>query len=115
MRCSDYPRGIVNWLWFYWFLTFDTLTVAPALAVPFLLARCRLPVSLLGFAARPFPCRLPASLAAVALLCLPGMKTLLASFQQTQPHPRPARRTLSPPRLLLFGMTCRTLGRAHGR
>src|ERR1700722_1192455 len=111
---SDYPRGVVNWLWFWWFPAFDTLTVAPTLAVSFLLARHRFPVSLLGLPARPFPCRLPASLAAVALVCLPGMKTLLTAFQQTQPGPRPVCQSLRPT-LLIFGMTCRTLGRAHGR
>jgi len=43
------------------------------------------------------------------------MKALLASFQQTTPHPRPAGESLPPASLLIFGMGCRTLGRAHGR
>src|ERR1035438_8179087 len=81
---------------------------------PFLLAHRRLPVSLLGFPARPFPCRLPASLAAVALACLPWVKALLAPLQQTPPHPRPTGQSL-PPTLLIFGWVGRILVRAHGR
>ena len=46
---------------------------------------------------------------------LPGMKALLATFQQTLPGPRPACQTFPSTGLLIFGMTCRTLGRAHGR
>jgi len=111
---SDYPRGIVNCLWLCWFPALRPLSVALALIVPFLLTRRRLPVSLLRLPARPLPRRIPASLAAVALACLPGMKALIASFQQTQPHPRSACQWLRPT-LLIFGMTCRTLGRAHGR
>ena len=41
-------------------------------------------------------------------------EALLAPLQQTAPHPRPKGQSL-PPSLLIFGMTCRTLGRAHGR
>ena len=41
-------------------------------------------------------------------------EALLAPLQQTAPHPRPKGQSL-PPTLLIFGMTCRTLGRAHGR
>src|ERR1035437_10077656 len=114
MFCSDYPRDLANFLWLWLFSAFDALPVAPALAVPFLLARRRLPVSFLGFPARPFPCRLPASLAAVALARLPGMKALLAPFEQTASRPRPTRQS-PPPSLLIFGMGCRILGRAHGR
>jgi len=115
MFCSDYPRGLANFVWLCWFPAFDALPVASALAVPFLLARCPRPVPLLPLPSRPLPRRLPAALAAITLACLPGMKTLLASFQQTTPHPRPAGQSLSPTSLLIFGMTCRTLGRAHGR
>lgn len=81
MFCSDYPRGIANCLRLCWFPVFDTLSVASALIVPFVLARRRLPVSLLGFPPRPFPRGLPASIAAIALARLPGMKALLASLQ----------------------------------
>jgi len=102
---SDYPRGRVNCFWLWWFPAFDPLPVAPALPVPFLLARRRLPVSLLSFPARPSPRRLAAPLAAIALPCLVRMKALLASFQQTQACPRPACRSLRPT-LLIFGMTC---------
>src|ERR1039458_7357435 len=109
MFCSDYPRRVVNCIWLWCFPAFDALPVAPALTIPFLLAHRRLPVS--PFA---FPCRLPASLAAVALACLPWVKALLARLQQTPPHPRPTGQSL-PPTLLIFGMTCRILGRAHGR
>ena len=56
--------------------------VAPALAVPFLFTRRRLPVSLLRLPPRPFPRRRPAALAAIALAPLPGMKALRAPFQQ---------------------------------
>jgi hypothetical protein len=91
MFWSDYPRGVVNCLWFWWFPAFDALPVAMALTVAFLLARRRLPVALLRLPPAPLPRRIPTSLTAVALVCLPRMKTLLASLQQTAPHPRPAR------------------------
>ncbi len=84
------PRGVVNCLWLWWFPPFDALPVTPALPVPFLLARPCRPVSLLCLPPRPLPRRLPAALAAIALACLPRMKALLASLQQTAPHPRPA-------------------------
>src|SRR5438309_9707612 len=87
---SDYPRRVVKCLWLRWFPALDALAVASALPVPFLLAQRRFPVSFLSFPARPFPCRFPASLAAVALARLPGMKALLATFQQTAPHSGPA-------------------------
>lgn len=112
---SDYPRGLSNCLWLWWFPAPHPLPVAPALTVPFLLAQRRRPVSLLRLPPRPLPRRLPAAFAAIALVRLPGMKALLASFQQTTPHPRPACQSLPPTRLLIFGMTCRTLGKAHGR
>jgi len=47
MFLSDYPRGLANCLWLRWVPAFDALPVAPALAVAFLLARRRFPVSLL--------------------------------------------------------------------
>src|SRR5579883_1464330 len=87
---SDYPRRVVNCPWFWWYPALDALPVASALVVPFLLACRPLPVSLLRLPARPLPRRLPAALAAIALARLPGMKTLLAPFQQTPSHPRPA-------------------------
>jgi len=102
---SDYPRRVVNCLWLWWFPALDALAVASALPVPFLLARRRFPVSFLGFPARPFPGRLPASLAAVALARLPGRKALLAPFEQTASRPRPTRQS-PPPSLLIFGMGC---------
>jgi len=111
---SDYPRGGVNRFWLWRFPTLDAFPVAAALAVPFLLARRRLPISLLSFLARPFPRRLPAVLAAIAFARLLGTKALLAAFQQTAPHPRPTGQS-PPPSLLIFGMGCRILGRAHGR
>jgi hypothetical protein len=112
--CSDYPRRLINCVWLWWFPALDALPVAPALTVPLLLAHRRLAVSLLCFPPRPFPCRLPAALAAITLACLPRMKALLTSFQQATPHPRPSSQSFAPT-LLIFGMTCRTLGRAHGR
>src|ERR1700728_796831 len=114
MFCSDYPRGLVNCLWLWRFPAFHALPVASALTVPLLLAGPGGPVSFLRLPARPFSCRLPAPLTAVALPCLARMKALLASFQQTQTSPRSACRSLRPT-LLIFEMTCRTLGRAHGR
>ena len=112
MFWRDYPRGVVNCVWFWWFPTFDALPVAPALTVPFLLARRRPPISLLRLPARPFPRRLPTACAAIALARLPRMKALFAPFQQTSARPRSAGQP--PPTLLIFGITCRTLGRAHG-
>src|SRR5450755_412427 len=114
MFCRDYPRGLVNCLWLWGLPAFHPLPVAPALTVPLLLAGPALPVSFLGLPARPFPRRFPARFAAVTLARLPGSEALLAPFQQTAPHPRPTGQLL-PPTLLIFGMTCRTLGRAHGR
>src|SRR5882724_2798637 len=115
MFCSDYPRGFANCLGLCWFPVFDTLPIASALIVPFLLARRRLPVSLLGSPPRPFPRRLPASVAAIALARLQGMKALLATLEQTTTQPRPAGQSLPPTGLLIFELGCRTLGRAHGR
>src|SRR5436309_5924768 len=115
---SDYPRAVVNCLWRWWFPAFDALPVASALPVPFLLAGPRLPVSLLGFPARPSPRRFPAlgaAIPAIPLARLSRMQTLFASFQQTQACPRPAH---SPPPLatsLLPGRLGTIFGRAHGR
>src|ERR1017187_4161082 len=111
---SDYHRRVLNCFWLWCFPAFDALPVAPALPVALPFARRRLPICLLGFPARPPPRRLPAARAAIPLTCLPGMNALLASFQQTTTHPRQTRQS-PPPSLLIFGMVCRTLGRAHGR
>jgi len=82
--CQHSRRGessrAANFLWFCWYPAFDAFAVPPTLTVPFLLARCCLPVSLLGFLSWPFSRCLPAALAAIALVCLPGMKALFASF-----------------------------------
>lgn len=93
---------------------FDAFPVAPALAVAFLLARRLLPVALLRLPPLPLPRSLPALLAAITLVRLPGMKALLASSQQTTPLPRPTWQS-PPPSLLISGIGCSTLGRAHGR
>src|SRR6266542_2891032 len=103
---SDYPRGVVNCLWLWCFPAFDALPVAPALAVSFLPARRRRPVSLLRLPARPFPRRLPAPFAAVALARLSGMEALFAPFQQTRAGSRPAGQSFRPSALLIFGMAC---------
>ena len=112
---SDYPRGLANRRFLWVVPAADPLPVAPTLAVAFLLSRRDRPVSLLRSPLRPSPGRLPAALAAIALRRLSGVKTLLAPFEQTPPRSRPACRWLSPPRLLIFGITCRILGKAHGR
>ena len=111
---SDYPRALTNGLRLRRSPAPHPLPVALALTVPFLSARRRRPVSLLRLPPRPFPRRLPAALAAIALPRLSRMKALLTSFQQTYTHPRPAGPP-SPPGFLLFGMVCWILGRAHGR
>src|SRR5271167_465419 len=84
---SDYPRDIVNCLWLCWFPAPLPLTVALALILPFLLTRRCPTVSLLRLPPRPLPRCLPAAPAAIALARLPGLKALLASFEQTQPRP----------------------------
>jgi hypothetical protein len=43
------------------------------------------------------------------------MKPLLTSFEQAPTRPRPALQPLAPAARLIFGMACRTLGRAQGR
>ena len=73
------------------------------------------PVSLLGFPPRPGPRRLPALLAAIALPRMSRPKVLLTSFEQTLPGARPAHQPFASAALLIFGMACRTLGRAQGR
>jgi hypothetical protein len=111
---SDYPRSLANCLRLWGLSAADPLPVAHALAVAFLFARRGRPVLLLRLPPRPLPRCLPAARGAIALVCLPGMEPLLASFQQTASHPWPACQTLAPT-FLIFALTCRTLGRAHGR
>src|SRR5579862_8402415 len=115
MCCDDYPRGFVNCSWLWWIPASHPLPVSSALTVPLLLARRRLPVSLLGFKARPFSCRFPAPLAAITLTRLPRMEALVAAFEQTPPHPRPTCPALVPTSRLIFARVCNSLGRAHGR
>src|ERR1700674_3292295 len=114
MFCSDYPRGLVNCLWLWGLPAFPPPSVGPALTVPLLLSGPGRPVSFLGLPARPFPRRFPAFFAAITLARLTGCEALLAPLQQTAPHPRPTGPSL-PPILLIFGVPCRILGRAHGR
>src|SRR5271157_125120 len=114
MFCRDYPRGFVNCFSILRFPASDPLPVALALTVASLLALLRRPVPSLRLPPRPSPRGLPAALAAIALACLPGMKALLASFEQTAPHARPACQSLPPASRLIFGMDCRILGRAMG-
>src|SRR6266566_7705910 len=110
---SDYPRSLVNCLWLWCFSAFDALPVAPALPVPFLLARRRLPISLLRLPSRPSPRRFPAICAAITLARLPPrMETLLAPFQQTRPCSRPAARSPPPATSLLLGRLGTIFGRA---
>ena len=112
---SDYPRGVWNCFTCRWFSVSDTLPIAPALPVPLLFAGRSVPVSLLGFPPRPSPRRLPALLAAIALPRMSRPKLLLTSFEQTPPGPWPAHQPFASAALLIFGMACRTLGRAQGR
>ena len=112
---SDYPRGVWNCFTCRWFSVPDTLPIAPALPVPLLFAGRSVPVSLLGFPPRPGPRRLPALLAAIALPRMSRPKVLLTSFEQASPRPGPARQPFAPAALLIFGMACRTLGKAQGR
>ena len=113
--CSDDPRGLSNYFLFLCLSVSDALPIAPALPVPFFSGRWRRPVFSLGLPPRPSPRSLPASTAAITLPCLPGPKASLASFEQTPPRPWAAGHTLPPTGLLIFGMTCRILSRAHGR
>jgi hypothetical protein len=85
------------------------------LPVPLLFAGRSVPVSLLGFPPRPGPRRLPALLAAIALPRMSRPKVLLTSFEQTLPGAGPAHQPFASAALLIFGMACRTLGRAQGR
>jgi hypothetical protein len=99
----------------WWFSAPDALPVTPALPVALLFAGRSVPVSLLGFPPRPGPRRLPALLAAIALPRMSRPKVLLTSFEQTPPGPWPAHQPLASAARLIFGMACRTLGRAQGR
>ena len=112
---SDYPRGVWNCFTCRWFSVPDALPIALALPVPLLFAGRSVPVSLLGFPPRPSPRRLPALLAAIALPRMSRPKVLLTSFEQTLPGARPAHQPFASAALLIFGMACRTLGRAQGR
>src|ERR1700753_3665788 len=103
MFWSDYPRGFVIRLRLRWLAALDALSIPPALIGPFGFARLRRPISLLRLPTRPFPRRLLAFRTAIALVRLPRMEGLLASFQQTMPCTRSANGSLSPPRLI-FGM-----------
>src|ERR1017187_6019326 len=114
MLVSDYPRGVANRLWLWWFPAAHPLPVAPALALTFFFPRRRLPVSLLRLPPRPFPRSRRAARAAIALARLPGMKALRAPFQQTAACSGPAGH-LPPPTRRLFNWFGRILGRAHGR
>ena len=53
MFLSDYPRALANSLRLWWFPALDALAVAPALAVAFLLALCRLALSCYVLSERP--------------------------------------------------------------
>jgi hypothetical protein len=112
---SDYPRGLANSFWLGRFPAADSLPVPLALAVPSLFAGRRRTVSLLGPPPRPPPRCLLAPFTAIALARLARMKALLASLQQTRPHPRTPRRWRRPPGCSPCGMTGRILDRAHGR
>src|SRR5437867_1659650 len=113
---SDYPRRVANCLRPCGFSAFYAFPVSLALPVPFLLARRRLPISLLRLPARPSPRRLPAICAAITLARLPGMEALLAPFQQTRACPRPAHSPLPPlATSLLLDRLGTIFGRAHGR
>jgi len=97
MFLSDYPRGLVNSL-LYCFPALDALPVTAALAVAFLLARRRFPVSLLRLPPRPLARLLAAALTAIPLARLLRMKALLAPLQQTEPCTRSAGPAFPPPR-----------------
>src|SRR5712692_182747 len=113
---SDNPRCLWNCFLLLWFPLSDARPVAKALPVPFFSASHRSPISLPRLPLRPHPRRLPAAVAAIALPRLPGAKALLTSFEQTPAPPRVAAgQPLPPPGLLIFGMACRILGKAHGR
>jgi hypothetical protein len=85
------------------------------LPITFLFSYRRGPIVLLRLPPRPGPRRLPARLAAIALPRQSRLKPLLTSFEQAPSRPRPARLPLAPAARLIFGMACRTLGRAQGR
>ena len=83
--------------------------------ITFLFSYRRGPIVLLRLPPRPGPRRLPARLAAIALPRQSRLKPLLTSFEQAPSGPRPGRQPLAPAARLIFGMACRTLGRAQGR
>src|SRR5581483_946216 len=113
---GDYPRGLRNRLFLRLFPVPDAFAIAPALAVPLLLAGRRSPVPRLGLPARPFLRRLAADRAAIALLRMPRPKALLAALQQAPARQWSATRwPASPRRRLLSAMACWILGWAHGR
>ncbi len=112
---SDDPRGARNGLAYWWFSVSDAVPITLALADALPFARPRRPVSLLRLPPRPGSRLLPARLAAITLPRPPRTKPLLTTFEQTPSGPRPAPGPLAPAALLIFGMACRTLGRAHGR
>src|ERR1017187_6551210 len=115
MFLSDYPRSLANCFRLCGFAVANPLPVAPALAVPLLLAGGGLPVPLLRLPPRPRPRRLPALRTAIALVRFARMKTLFASLEQTAPGPGPADCLAPPPGRLSRGIACMILGRAHGR
>jgi hypothetical protein len=110
---SGDPRGGPNGFWLWWFPAPHPFPVAPVLDFPFLPARPGSAVALLRLPTRPSPRRFPAGTAAKTLQRLPRTKALRASFQQALPHPWPAPSPSSD--VLLFGWSCRILGKAHGR
>src|SRR5215471_18124692 len=115
MFLRDYPRGLVNHFWLWWFPALDALPVAPALALALLLPRRRFPVSSLRLPPPPLPRLLPTPLAAIALARSPRMKTLFTPLQQTVPPSRPTCPALPPASRLLFTRACKILEKAHGR
>ena len=58
--------------------------------------------------------RSPAAIAAIAISPAAWMKTLFTSFEQTTPEAWPTSQSASPT-ILISGLSCTTLGRAHGR
>ena len=103
---SDYPRSLAKGFCLWWFPAFDALPVAPALAIAFLLARRRFPVSSLGLPPQPLPRLFPAALAAIPLARLLRMKALLTAFEQTTPRPTGRLPPLGPLLLGQFGRDC---------
>src|SRR5215471_8237739 len=115
MFLSDYPRGLTNCLWLFWFPGCDAFPVATALPIALLPARLGRAISLLRLPLPPLPRFLPATLAAISLARSPRMKLLFTPFEQTTPRAWLPCSALPPARRLIFTPTCTTLGRAHGR